>query len=216
MFDMTQEILLHILDGMVLLALGATGFFVMHLARQVRNLRQGRNEMDRHLAELGDAAGRAEMALSGLRRAADDTGRRLENQVTESRELLEELRFMAEAADRIASRLEKNSTQARKALDARGGTFVETQPSPVAMSPVMASIPDDARVQAGHSHPKESLQVMEARIKARAQDYLEKLSVGLAATSSNQVEEVEDTSLQHLKSQAERELAQAMRMRRVS
>lgn len=198
---MTQDLLLPVLDGVVLLALGVTGFFVVRLARQVRGLRQGKAEMERHVAELGVAAGRAEAALATLRRMADDTGKRLENQLVDARELLEELRFMAEAADRIASRLEQSGTQARKAIEAREDIREDVAP-PVA--PAQEAV-----------RTKVTVAAMEERIRARAQGYLDKLSAGLAATASGNAT-MEDASLRGLRSRAERELAQAMRIRRAS
>lgn len=196
---MASELLVPVLDILVIVALGATGVQVMKLAKQVKTLRQGRAEMDRHLAALGEAAARAEMALASLRKAAGDSGRQLEGQVNEARELIEELRFMAETADRIAARLEKGNAPARNE---------DSRPS-AAAAPTSAPV---STAQAAETE-KGSLKSMENRIRDRARDYLEKLSAGLAPAS---VGSAPSPSVQGLKSKAERELAEAMQARRAS
>lgn len=201
---MTSSFLIPALDVLVIIALGATAVQVMNLARQVKTLKQSRSEMDRHLSQLGEAASRAELALSALRHAAGDSGRQLEGQVSEARELVEELRFMAEAADRIATRLEKGAASSSLRDSEAGEGFSRAPSASVHDEPLTLSTP-----LAGKG--PDSLAAMEGRIRDRARDYLEKLSAGLSPRHAAAGAQKKGKGL---KSRAERELAEALEGRR--
>ncbi|MDR3514846.1 MAG: DUF6468 domain-containing protein [Azospirillaceae bacterium] len=96
-----------IVDVTVVVLLVATIGFVIRLNRQLTILRDSRDELEGLIAGFGEATGRAEAGVDGMRRAAAESGETLQKAVNRAQSLRDELQFMIEAADSLANRLER-------------------------------------------------------------------------------------------------------------
>lgn len=113
-----------ILDGLIILLLGATVFFAARLSLHLKTFRDSRKDLERLIRDLSTHIQRAEGAIGGLRETARDTGRDLQAMINEAKALSEELQLMHEAGDNLAGRLEKlaerNRTIAERLSDPHG------------------------------------------------------------------------------------------------
>lgn len=106
-----SEWILAALD-VLLIALVASGLVqATRLIRHLRDLRQGRLEMERFVYEFNATVLRAEAGIKGLRHAARESGDDLEKLVEKALLLRDELQFIVESADKLADRLSTAATQ---------------------------------------------------------------------------------------------------------
>ena len=77
----------------------------IRLIRHLRDLRQGRLEMERFVHEFNATVIRAEAGIKGLRHAARESGDDLEKLVEKAGMIRDELTFIVESADQLADRL---------------------------------------------------------------------------------------------------------------
>lgn len=96
-----------ILNGLILVLLGATIYYAARLSLNLRDFRASRSDLDKLVRDLGTSVTRAEGAIAGLRETAREAGRDLQELVNEARTLSEELQLMGEAGNNLAGRLEK-------------------------------------------------------------------------------------------------------------
>ena len=106
---MTATQMEFILNGLILLMLGATIFFAARLSVHLKAFRDGRKNLERLIRDLGINVEKAEAAISGLRETARESGRDLQSLINEARFLSDELQIMSESGNRLAGRLEKAS-----------------------------------------------------------------------------------------------------------
>ena len=96
----------------ILIALVATGMVqAMRLIQHLRDLRQGRLEMERFVHEFNATVLRAEAGIKGLRHAARESGDDLEKLVEKAFMIRDELQFIIESADQLADRLSATATK---------------------------------------------------------------------------------------------------------
>ncbi len=107
------------LDGAILVLLMATVFFAARLSLHLKDFRESRHEFDRLINKLTVDITKAEQSIAGLREAARESGRDLQDTIKQARALADELQFMGESGNTVATRLEKAVTGGRSA--ARGG-----------------------------------------------------------------------------------------------
>ena len=90
----------------------------VRLIRHLRNLQQGRVEMERFVREFNATVIRAEAGIKGLRLAARESGDDLEKLVEKATMLREELQFIIESADHLAERLTTTASKAARQPEA--------------------------------------------------------------------------------------------------
>ena len=96
-----------ILDIIVTFLLAGTIYYVWQLTTQLQRFRQNRTEIDRFIRELSGSIDRANLAVAGMRAAADTTGEELQKRTRTATELSDELQLMIESANNMATRLER-------------------------------------------------------------------------------------------------------------
>lgn len=102
-----------ILDGVILVLLGAVIFFAVRLSLALRTFRDNRTELRELVESLSRAILQADGAIKGLRESARDSGRDLQDAIGEARSLQDELRIMIESGDSLARRMESAVDRAR-------------------------------------------------------------------------------------------------------
>lgn len=122
---MSGEILGLIMDFMLLLFLAATMFFAWNLSKSINAFRKNRKELDKLIQDLSRQIERADSAVIGLKSAAREAGRGLQDMINEARSLSEELQLMTHSGDNLAGRLERIAERNRdiaERLEQLGGT----------------------------------------------------------------------------------------------
>jgi hypothetical protein len=114
-----------LLDGIILVLLGATIFYAIRLNKSLGEFRTSRVGMDRLLNDLTGQIDRAGQAIQNLRDGAKESGRELQSRINEANALSQELQILMESADNMAERLEQNAPRAPR----RSG------PAPAAAAP---------------------------------------------------------------------------------
>lgn len=106
-----------VMDVMVMALLGATVFYAVRLSKQLRVFRQTKGDLQHLIGDLSGQITQAEMAITGLREAARESGRDLQELISEGNALKDELGMMHDSANRLASRLEDAATRKSTAQD---------------------------------------------------------------------------------------------------
>lgn len=100
------------LDLVLIVMVGIGLYQAARLIGHLRDLRQGRVEMERFVHEFNATVIRAEAGIKGLRQAARESGDDLEKLVEKAVMLRDELSFIIESADQIADRLTTTASSA--------------------------------------------------------------------------------------------------------
>lgn len=103
-----------IIDILLLLLMGFAIIFAFRLSKQLKVFRANRDAFLKAVQDLDQSADRAEQAILGLRKNAEESGRMLQGEIDEARRLFDELNFMNDAGNSLASRLEKLAGAANK------------------------------------------------------------------------------------------------------
>lgn len=122
----------HILDILVLLALGVTIGYAFHLSRQLNNLKIDRTQIEALIFSLSTAVSRAENAIKNMRQTALESGDALQKQINVSRELFDELQLMTEAGHSLADRLQVLAERGRAASEKPQAPAAASRPAPPA------------------------------------------------------------------------------------
>ena len=101
------------LDGLIVVLLLAALGLGVRLLFGLRRLRQDGGEFERLVGALDTATERAESALGGLKGAADDLGKRWQDEVATVQRVLDDLRFLTGRGEQLADQLEAQIRQAR-------------------------------------------------------------------------------------------------------
>lgn len=111
-----------VLNGVLLVLLGATIFFAVRLSLLLGSFRNSRGELASLISDLSRAIDQAQIAIAGLRESAREGGRELQDKISEARKLGDELDVMTASGEKLARRLEAAMTRAREegALNAGG------------------------------------------------------------------------------------------------
>lgn len=112
-----------ILDGLILLLLGGTIFFAARLSIHLKNFRSNRAELETLVRTLAEQIAQADRAVAGMREAAREGGRDLQQRINEARALSEELQFMNETGNNLAGRLEKVATGSATRVNPYDGDY---------------------------------------------------------------------------------------------
>jgi hypothetical protein len=96
-----------LLDLVMIFLLAGTIYFVWRLSEQLNRFRQNRADMDRVVRELNIAIERSQVAINGMRAAADTAGAELQKKILSATELSDELQLMSESGNALATRLER-------------------------------------------------------------------------------------------------------------
>lgn len=96
-----------LLDITITFLLVGTIYYVWQLSTQLQRFRDNRAEMDRFIRDLSQSIDRANIAVAGMRAAADTSGETLQKQMRAATELSDELQLMIESANNMATRLER-------------------------------------------------------------------------------------------------------------
>jgi hypothetical protein len=114
--------------GLVVL-LGATLFQAIRLERALGVLKRDRASLESLVIGFNASTHQAESGIQRLRSAVDGAGRQIEQQISKSLSLRDDLAFLTERGDRLADRLEIMVRAARplaqqpmEAVSARGGS----------------------------------------------------------------------------------------------
>ena len=123
-----------IADATVAVLLVATIFYAALLSRRLRALRGDKAELQALIQSLAAASHSAETGIAALRGAAEDSGRKLAQQLEQSQSLRDDLSFMIERGTSVADRLQE------KLRPRRDSTAPE--PAPSTPRPVEAGRPE--------------------------------------------------------------------------
>lgn len=94
---MIQSILI---DGIVIVLLGATIYVAFRLDRRLQSVRSVQHELASVIRELNAAAARAEAGIQGLKMAAQSSGQELEDQIRNARAAGDELARLLKSSER--------------------------------------------------------------------------------------------------------------------
>lgn len=106
-----------IIDILILLLLGATIIYAARLSIYMKSFQDRRKDMDFLLQELSASVARGENSIRDHSAAADQSAMKLQDTINEAKFLSDELRFMTEAGDNLAGRLEKLADRNRELVD---------------------------------------------------------------------------------------------------
>jgi len=126
-----------ILEGVLILLLGATLFHALRLERALGVLKRDRAVLEELVEGFNDSTRQAETGIERLRSAADGAGRQMARQIETAQRLRDDLSFLAERSDKLAERLETAVRAARMVGDAGvlQGAFTQPAPPPGAQLP---------------------------------------------------------------------------------
>lgn len=102
-----------VIDVLVIVLLGVTIFYAVQLSRHLDRFRAGRSDMERVLRELGAQTIKAQEAIGILEKAAHEASDELRRNVNKAQALSDELQIITEAGDNLAERLDKLATRNR-------------------------------------------------------------------------------------------------------
>ena len=131
MLALTLDIMIVVL---LLISLGAG----LRLHGALKIFRVDGSEFQPMIQSLDKATARAETALGGLRKIAEEVGGKLNDEAKSTQRLLDELDFMTKRADKLAERLDASIRKARAVelkqakaahiIDAKGAEKVDVIP----------------------------------------------------------------------------------------
>ena len=104
MFDIPTDLLL---DGLVVVLLGATIFFCVILDRRLKAMRSGQDGLKAIIDQLNTATARAELSIGQLKQVSGDVDTGLNERVRQAQIVMDELSAMLVSGQNSASRLEE-------------------------------------------------------------------------------------------------------------
>ena len=120
-----------IVDGTLAILLLAALGLGLRLLRSLRQLRSDDSEIERLIAALDAATGRAAGALEGLRQTADAAGQQLAGERAGAQRVLDDLQFLTSRGDQLADRLEEQIRKGRP-MASRSSPAAAAAPLPAA------------------------------------------------------------------------------------
>lgn len=126
-------------DAVIAVLLIATIAYAAILERRLSALRAAKQEMAELVGRFSEATRRAESGLAGIRQAAEQSGRKLQQAVDKGNSLADDLVFLVERGDAVAGRLERGTAKGR------GRARAEQPGAPsAAKAPVQPDTADEA------------------------------------------------------------------------
>lgn len=206
-----------VLDVVIVVLLGATIFYAIRLSRNLETFRSNRSEMEHLIRELSTQITRAQAGVTALDDAAKESGDELRTIVAKAQGLIDELALMTEAGDNMASRLENLATRNRSMVDELGNTaaslvYPGAKPAPAPYTPEKYT--PDKKSEPAYRDPPLTNSTFFA-IRDPDFDRLEKSGVlGSAVAEERDISSALSDNEDDHASQAERDLASALRRRR--
>jgi len=114
------------LEIVLIVLLGATLFQAIRLERALGVLKRDRSSLESLVVGFNASTHHAESGIQRLRAAADGAGRQIENQLTKSVALKDDLSFLTERGERLADRLDTLVRMARPLVRDRSPDGMET------------------------------------------------------------------------------------------
>lgn len=197
----------YIIDGIIILLLGAAIGYAVHISRSFREFKQSRNEFDSVLQELIQAIVHAEASIRMLKATAQNQGEELQEKIEESRALFDELQIINEGGNGLAERLEFLAEQASAAVQGLEVASSGAQPSKAKPSQPKQSMPH-RKVDVRESVPAPRSVDVEDIFSIRDPDY-ERGDDGTAVPFDFSEDDWPEPD--SLKSKAERDLYETLR-----
>lgn len=112
---MSENLLGLVMDGLVLVLLGATIVYAARLSKHLKNFREGRKELEKLIGDLSGQIVKAEHAIEELKNSARGVSRELQQQLDEAKNVGADLEIMTRGANNMADRLDKAADRHRAA-----------------------------------------------------------------------------------------------------
>ncbi len=106
-----------LLEGALVLLLGATLFHALRLERALGVLKRDRAVLEALVAGFNDSTRQAEVGVERLRAASEGAGRQIARQIEQAQRLKDDLSFLSERGEKLAERLEGGVRSARMFTD---------------------------------------------------------------------------------------------------
>ncbi len=141
-----------VLEGVLVLLLGATLFHALRLERALGVLKRDRAVLEELVEGFNESTRQAETGIERLRSAADGAGRQMARQIETAQRLRDDLSFLADRSDKLAERLESAVRAARMMTD---GSVLQGHFAAAPMPPPLppAALPTPPVVQAPPRQP---------------------------------------------------------------
>jgi len=103
-----------VIDGAVILMLGAVLVVAHRLSRRFAEIRKGQTELADLVSRLERASGQAQEAIGRLKEESREAQESLQSESKKARGLIDELTVITEAGDNLASRLDRQFSEQRR------------------------------------------------------------------------------------------------------
>ena len=110
---MSENLLGIILDGLVLVFMGATIVFAARLSSHLRHFRESRKDLEKLIGDLTTQIVKAERSIETLKTSARDVSRDLQQQLDDAHAMGDDLEIMTRGANNMADRLDKAADRNR-------------------------------------------------------------------------------------------------------
>ncbi len=128
-----------LVDGLILILLGATLLAGLRLQRSLQGLRHGNQELQDLIAALDAASEQAKGALGGFKEALDASGLRLADETKGVQGLIDDLQFLVNRGSQAADQLEAQIRDARGLAPA--DRALKPMPRPIEPRPGETALP---------------------------------------------------------------------------
>lgn len=119
-----------LIDGVVIILLGATIYVAFRLDRRLQSVRSVQHELAGVIRELNIAAARAEAGIQGLKLAAQSSGQELEEQIRNARAAGDELARLLKSTERTGRQVAAPVARTESLADVRPSSIPLPVPPP--------------------------------------------------------------------------------------
>jgi hypothetical protein len=141
------------LEIVLVVLLGATLFQALKLERALGVLKRDRTSLESLVLHFNASTQQAENGIQRLRAAVDGAGRQIDDQLTKSVALKDDLAFLTDRADRLADRLDMLVRAGRPMIQDRGTQSRGTPDQ-------AANIPEDTTANIANQVERKLLQAL--------------------------------------------------------
>lgn len=205
-----------LVDVSILILLGVTIYYAARLSVYLKTFHDGRKDMNFLIQDLSASVSRAENAIRGMQASADQSGLKLQDVINEAKFLSDELRFMNEAGDSLANRLEKLAERNRELVDLLEQSGGVGHPAPQVPAPQPSKTFHEKEappaIKLKKPAKEQSFAIQDREFEKYEDDY-EEYDEETLLLEEPFVPENEVRQEMELKSQAERDLYEALRRR---
>ena len=104
---MDAPLLSLLMNGTIIVLLLATIIYSARLSRGIRVFKDSRKDLEKLVRDLGQQIARADEAVAGMRNSARDAGKDMQAKISDCKRLQDELDVMIQSGNSLAARLEK-------------------------------------------------------------------------------------------------------------